>query len=317
MHVEEYATHDATGLAELIKAGKVTAAEVHAAAVEALRAVLRAGRRRLGAVRRAARARRRRHLRRCPLRAEGPGVPRRGRAHPDGQPDHRPGRDDLRHDTELMSRFRRRAWRRWHHSLRRWATTPTPPPSTDHPQPVRCHSVRRRIEWRFGSPRRARGGTIAHANDGGGSIRIPAAYNGLVGLKPTRGRVPSARLPGRPVRVPVEFAVTRTVRDAAVLLDEVAGWAPGDKYRIQSPERPFARGDRVPRPLRIAVHTESWAGTRCRPEVTQPSRARPHALEEMGHHVERPPEFDWADFMLAHYRIWAGFVAESVHAIGQ
>jgi amidase len=82
---------------------------------------------------------------------------------------------------------------------------------------------------------------VAHANDGGGSIRIPAAFNGLVGLKPTRGRVSLApdfqeALYG----FAVEFVLTKTVRDSAALMDEVVGWVPGEKYRLPDPPRPFA-----------------------------------------------------------------------------
>lgn len=62
---------------------------------------------------------------------------------------------------------------------------------------------------------------IAHANDGGGSIRIPASCSGLVGLKPTRGRVPAGPFNSEPLNgIAIEFAVTRTIRDTAVLLDQ-------------------------------------------------------------------------------------------------
>src|SRR5512139_3027110 len=72
---------------------------------------------------------------------------------------------------------------------------------------------------------------VAHANDGGGSIRIPAAASGLVGLKPSRGRVSVAADFADPLMgLGIEFAVTRTVRDAAGLLDAVHGSEPGDKY---------------------------------------------------------------------------------------
>lgn len=72
---------------------------------------------------------------------------------------------------------------------------------------------------------------VAHANDGLGSIRIPAACCGLVGLKPSRGRISVG--PGRPAGLLeniVEFVVTRSVRDAAAILDVVAGAMPGDRY---------------------------------------------------------------------------------------
>ncbi|HEX2086656.1 MAG TPA: amidase, partial [Solirubrobacteraceae bacterium] len=77
---------------------------------------------------------------------------------------------------------------------------------------------------------------LAHANDGGGSIRIPAAWCGLVGLKPSRGRVPLGPAVGEAVGgFAHEFAVTRTVRDAALLLDAVNGPSPGDRYYVARP----------------------------------------------------------------------------------
>jgi amidase len=78
----------------------------------------------------------------------------------------------------------------------------------------------------------ARALPLAHANDGGGSIRIPAAQCGLVGVKPTRGRTAVGPDTDDPLDgLGIEFAVTRTVRDAARLLDAVQGADPGDRYR--------------------------------------------------------------------------------------
>jgi amidase len=82
---------------------------------------------------------------------------------------------------------------------------------------------------------------IAHGNDGGGSIRIPAAACGLFGLKPSRGRVPHApALDAFAYPVACTHALTRTVRDSAALLDAVAGPAPGAPYVIAAPPQPFA-----------------------------------------------------------------------------
>src|ERR1700751_2395193 len=81
---------------------------------------------------------------------------------------------------------------------------------------------------------------VAHANDGGGSIRIPAACCGLVGLKPTRGRNSLGPLLGDVMNgLVVEHVVTRTVRDSAAALDATAGYMPGDPYATPAPERPF------------------------------------------------------------------------------
>ena len=322
MHVEEYATQDATGLAELIKAGKVTAAEVHAAAVEALRAVLP----QLGAGASEPFD--------APLEHDAGGtfggvpfalkdlvchaadVPTRMGTRLTG-----PKGVTFPYDTELMSRFRKAGLATTILSTSpemgyNANTEPLIHGSTRNPWDV----TRSAGGSSGGSSALVAAGAVpvAHANDGGGSIRIPAACNGLVGLKPTRGRVPigpdyQEALSG----FAVEFAVTRTVRDAAALLDEVAGWAPGDKYRLQAPERPYAHeAGQDPAPLRIAVHTASWAGTDVDPEVIAAVEGVAGVLERLGHHVERDtPEFDWAEFMLAHYRVWGGFVAESVHAV--
>ncbi|KAA0918968.1 amidase [Dietzia sp. ANT_WB102] len=81
---------------------------------------------------------------------------------------------------------------------------------------------------------------VAHGTDGGGSIRIPAAMCGLVGLKPSRGRVPMWPHPDA-LSSPLSYhhALTTTVRDSAALLDAVAGHRPGDSYGAPTPPRPF------------------------------------------------------------------------------
>ena len=80
--------------------------------------------------------------------------------------------------------------------------------------------------------------STAHANDGGGSIRIPASCCGLVGLKASRGRVP-ARVTGWEGGV-AEGVVTRDVADTAAILDVICGPDAGQWYNAPAPERPFA-----------------------------------------------------------------------------
>ncbi len=161
---------------------------------------------------------------------------------------------------------------------------------------------------------------MAHANDGGGSIRIPAAVNGLVGLKPSRGRVPlgpdldSNALSGKAI----EFAVTRSVRDAAALLDEVAVSYPGDRFVIAPPpERPWSQEVGAdPGTLRIALHTDTWSGTSVDPEVVAAVEQVARTLEDAGHHVERAtPTFDWDEFLEATAKAWAAFLSESVAGV--
>ena len=129
---------------------------------------------------------------------------------------------------------------------------------------------------------------MAHANDGGGSIRIPAAWCGLVGLKPSRGRVPIGPAVGEAVGgFAHEFALTRSVRDAALLLDAITGPAPGDRYYVERPPTPFAAAlQGEPGRLRVAVHRRSFFGVETAPAVDAAVRATAQALEDLGHEVE-------------------------------
>ncbi len=128
---------------------------------------------------------------------------------------------------------------------------------------------------------------IAHANDGGGSIRIPAACNGLVGLKPSRGRLPlDADLRRMPVAVVTNGVLTRSVRDTAAFYREAE--------RIWRNPKLAPVGD-VVRPgrqrLRIAVLTRSVERD-CSPEVRELTLKSASLLEELGHrveHVDQPP----------------------------
>ena len=95
---------------------------------------------------------------------------------------------------------------------------------------------------------------IAHANDGGGSIRLPAAWCGLVGLKPSRGRMPC---PEWIDRQPVELVVSRSVRDTAAVLDATHGSVAADLYQLAPPLRPYVEElGREPGELRVALLTD-------------------------------------------------------------
>ncbi|MGH2686082.1 MAG: amidase [Actinomycetota bacterium] len=126
----------------------------------------------------------------------------------------------------------------------------------------------------------------AHANDGGGSIRIPASECGLVGLKPTRGRVSLGPDFGDMYSgLIAELAVTRSVRDTAAILDEVAGWRPGDPYEVAPPTRPFIEEVGAdPGRLRIGVLIEAENGVHADCVAAADDAAR--LLESLGHAVE-------------------------------
>jgi amidase len=138
---------------------------------------------------------------------------------------------------------------------------------------------------------------VAHANDGGGSIRIPASECGLVGLKPSRGRTSMGPDVGDTwAGMTAEHVVSRSVRDAAVMLDAVAGPMPGDPYVAPPPSRPFA--DEVgsdPGRLRVGLLTDvSGRGVEVHPECVAAAREVAKLLESLGHVVEEagPEGFD-------------------------
>jgi amidase len=126
---------------------------------------------------------------------------------------------------------------------------------------------------------------IAHASDIGESIRIPAAWCGVIGLKPSRGRTSSA-----PIIDPnlVEHVITRSLRDTALALDVFAGPAAGDPYALDRPAEPYVSAlERSPGQLRIglAVSVDA-AGLEVDPSCAEAARALAVALERVGHIVE-------------------------------
>lgn len=129
----------------------------------------------------------------------------------------------------------------------------------------------------------------ASGGDGTGSIRVPAACCGLVGLKPRRGRTSFAPAAGHGLEGLVnEHALTRTVRDSAALLDVVAGGAPGDPYAAPPPAQPYLRAiAQPPAPQRIMVATASpFPGPQTDPEVVAAVQSAAAELAGLGHRVE-------------------------------
>jgi amidase len=131
---------------------------------------------------------------------------------------------------------------------------------------------------------------FAHANDGGGSIRIPAANCGLVGLKPSRQRISEGPLVGDIMSgLTCELCVSRSVRDTAALLEAVHGPAPGDPYVAPPPLRPYTEEVGAdPGRLRIALWTETTIEREADPQVVAAARAAAKTLEGLGHEVEEP-----------------------------
>jgi amidase len=129
---------------------------------------------------------------------------------------------------------------------------------------------------------------VAHATDGGGSIRVPASACGLVGLKPSRGRTSlGPDVAERWGGLSVEHVVTRSVRDTAAILDLVAGAMPGDPYVAPPPRRPFTAevGSPVER-LRIGVLRSSPSGTAVHLDCAAAADSAGRLLESLGHSVE-------------------------------
>lgn len=136
---------------------------------------------------------------------------------------------------------------------------------------------------------------MAHATDGGGSIRIPASCCGLFGLKPTRARNPMGPDAGEGWGgASVGHAVTRTVRDSAALLDATSGPDVGDPYWAPPPARPFREEvGRKPGRLRITIATTPWNGQPVDPECADAATAAGRLCERLGHHVEQgTPDVD-------------------------
>ena len=131
---------------------------------------------------------------------------------------------------------------------------------------------------------------VAHAGDGGGSLRIPASECGLVGLKPTRGRVSQGPLVGEAwAGGVIDGALTRTVRDAAGVLDAISAPMPGDPYYAPPLSRPLVREVGAdPGRLRVGVLDRPGAegfldDPQCRAAVAGAARL----LESLGHHIEQ------------------------------
>ncbi|MBI2526607.1 MAG: amidase [Candidatus Rokubacteria bacterium] len=156
---------------------------------------------------------------------------------------------------------------------------------------------------------------MAHANDGGGSIRIPASCCGLFGLKPTRARNPLGPHYGDLFSgLVVEHAVTRSVRDSAALLDATAGPEAGDPYWAPPPARPFL--DEVgadPGRLRIAFTTHAASGVPIHADCVLAVQETARLCESLGHElIEAAPVVDGEEFSRAFITLWSSGCAWTI-----
>ncbi|MGH2758472.1 MAG: amidase [Actinomycetota bacterium] len=146
---------------------------------------------------------------------------------------------------------------------------------------------------------------ISQGSDGGGSIRIPAALCGLYGIKPSRGRVSSA--PGAQSLLSQNGPISRTVADAAALLDVLAGYKTGDAWWAPPPERPFTEeAGRPPGRLRIAVTSKPSFETPVAPGNIAGVERAARLLAELGHDVVEASPADWPEEVVEGFFItWA------------
>lgn len=322
MRVTEYVNFDAVGLAELVAKGEVTPAELQAAAREAAHAVnprINAivetwptddepdpGGTPLAGV---------------PFLIKDIGVSMAGRRMELGS--RLAAGNVARADSSLMLRLRRAG-------LVTFGRTATPEMAYGiTTEPVLYGATRN--PW---NPERSAGGSsggagaavaagvvpLAHGTDAAGSLRIPAACNGLFGLKPTRGRVSMGPdfdelFSG----LAVHGGVSRTVRDSAALLDRIRGPEPGDPYFAQEPSRPYAEEvARPPGSLRIGVLTRAWGGRRITPPVADALSRTVRLLESLGHQVEEAEVglgADWEEYVLANACLFTANLAAMVDGL--
>jgi amidase len=162
---------------------------------------------------------------------------------------------------------------------------------------------------------------VAHANDGGGSIRLPASACGLVGLKPTRQRVSIGPLLGDAMSgLTADLAVSRSVRDTAAVLEAVEGPAPGDPYVAPPPERPYTEevgGD--PGRLRVGLTTSSLLDVEPDPVVVDAARDAAALMESLGHSVEesRPAGLEGFDILDTFLTRWMAGQASTLDQLGE
>ena len=301
MSLEDYVSLDGLSLAALVRSGRVTARELAALAFEAARqvnpvlnAVIELHEDRLSAPEPPGEA----PFAGVPLLLKDLSVTEDGRLHECGC-ELLEGHVATR-DSELVRRFRAAGFNLI-------GRTTTPELGWSASTECRLTGVTRN-PW---DPARSVGGSsggsaaavaagvvpIAHASDGSGSIRNPAGWCGLVGLKTSRGRISVAPDTGMPPGArSVSFVVSRSLRDSAAVLDAVHGGIAGDPFKVEPPTRAYLEEVEQPPPrLRIAFTARPWNGRRMCAPVMAAFERTVRLLEDLGHEViEARPRLDWA-----------------------
>ncbi|MGO0060825.1 amidase [Brevibacillus fluminis] len=325
MLLTEYSNYDGLGLAELVRKKEVSPKELLQAAIQAIELVNPS----LHAVHTLLSKEAEQEIDRLP---DGPftGVPfliKEMALHAANIPSNYGSRLAegmvVPYDTELMARFRKAG-------LVTVGTTTTP----EFGYNATTESIffgPTRNPW---NPERSPGGSsggssaaiasgmvpLAHGNDGGGSLRIPASCCGLVGLKPTRGRIPTGPDYGELLSgLAIEFAITRTVRDTAALLDAVSGPDAGCYAWAERPGRPYAEDSlRPPGKLRIAWMEKPFSGAAIDPECKRVLQDTVKLCEEFGHEVvEASPQVNHELHALATLRFWTAGLANMMDGIAK
>lgn len=326
MRLAEYARFDGLGLARLVKKGEVQPAELCAVAMEAISTVNPQINAVVSTVPEAAEKQRRAGV-------SGPfaGVPFLLKEYPPHAADiqvrlgSRLTKEGVfaRSDSSLMTRFRRAG-------LVTIGTAATPEFAVDGTTESWLYGPTRNPWDLLRTPGGSSGGSaaavsagivpMAHGNDSGGSIRFPAACCGLVGLKPTRGRVPSGPHAGEPLfGLATEFALTKTLRDAAALLDAVAGPDIGSYAWAERPGNPYIDDMSMPvKPLRIAFTAHPSNGAPVDEDIIKVLRGTVRDLERLGHHVvEDSPEIDEERHFLMKIRFWTTVMRKEINDLAR